>query len=251
MADTEKQRRALEHETEDLTQHQAPNQTRQLKARDNNEFRAIMKEADNIVANLTAKEDELLTVIGAAEKLQAALPPLKARLAEEEPLFAQAEADLLKAAKESEEGLEAALKRRQELIPAVEPADLSRYNTIAQNRDGQAIAPVVEGMCRVCRLSIPPQLFNELQKNDKLITCPNCARILYWMHHPFFAEFCTEPLPQEPAPATDKTDRKSKTENGKPRRASRSKNAKLAEKKLENDDSADSSSQDDEKVAHI
>ncbi|MDR1051986.1 MAG: C4-type zinc ribbon domain-containing protein [Deltaproteobacteria bacterium] len=62
-------------------------------------------------------------------------------------------------------------------------------------------------MCRCCRLSIPPQLYNELQRNDKLITCPNCARILWWMHHPHFKDHCTEP---EPAAAPEKPEKPEK-----------------------------------------
>jgi predicted nucleic acid-binding Zn-ribbon protein len=29
-------------------------------------------------------------------------------------------------------------------------------------------------------MAIPPQKFNELIRGDKLMNCPNCARIMYW-----------------------------------------------------------------------
>jgi predicted nucleic acid-binding Zn-ribbon protein len=29
-------------------------------------------------------------------------------------------------------------------------------------------------------MNIPPQLFVEIKKNEKIIQCPQCNRILYW-----------------------------------------------------------------------
>jgi predicted nucleic acid-binding Zn-ribbon protein len=244
-------RRELEAFTEDLTQRKITNQGRQKKTRSNNEYRAIMKEADAIAANLTAKEDELLAVMAEAEKLQAQAPPLAAEIELETKEFLGKEAVIKELLEQSGVQEAVALKKREEVLPTI-PADLmSRYNTIAQNRDGQALSPVVQGLCRVCRLSIPPQLYNELQKNDKLLTCPNCARILYWMHHPYFAEFCTEPNPQAQTPISDKKERKPKTEEGKLRKGTKAKGAKKVSENLEDEDSENQSSEDDRKVAHI
>jgi hypothetical protein len=108
------------------------------------------------------------------------------------------------------------------MVPLIPAPALSRYNYVSRNRGGQAVAPVVGGMCRCCRLSIPPQLYNELQKSDKLIACPNCARILWWMHHPYFKDFCTEP---EPTPAGAAPE---KPENGRKDKTARTKAAKAS-----------------------
>jgi predicted nucleic acid-binding Zn-ribbon protein len=29
-------------------------------------------------------------------------------------------------------------------------------------------------------MHVPPQLFNQIQRNEQLILCPNCQRMLYW-----------------------------------------------------------------------
>ncbi|MDR2367852.1 MAG: C4-type zinc ribbon domain-containing protein [Deltaproteobacteria bacterium] len=251
LAANAKGRRELETLTEDLAMRQTTNQARQLKARNNNEYRAVMKEADTINSTLAAKEDELLTFMAEAEKLQAVLPPLAADIEAEAKIFAEREAAIMAVIQEGQTLEAEATQRRQGMLAGIPPAFLGRYNTIAQNRDGQAMAPVVQGMCRVCRLSIPPQLYNELQKNDKLLTCPNCARILYWMHHPYFKDFCTEPNPQELTATTDKTEKKSKADNGKRRKASKPKEPKEEAKNLEDDDSDNQSPLDDRTVAHL
>ncbi|MDR1677841.1 MAG: C4-type zinc ribbon domain-containing protein [Deltaproteobacteria bacterium] len=236
IAENGKIRRELEAEHEDLLLRQVTNQSRQLKARNNNEYRAVMKEAETITTNLSAKEDELLAALTEAEKLQAQLPTLLSDCEAEDKAFKEKEAAIKAVVEEGQLHETEFLKEREKLVDSIPPEYLGRYNTISKNRDGQAMAPVVQGMCRICRLSIPPQLYNELQKNDKILSCPNCARILYWMHHPFFAGFCTEPNPQVPAPVADKTEKKAKSENGKRRRTTKAKEPKEVPASLENDD---------------
>jgi hypothetical protein len=34
--------------------------------------------------------------------------------------------------------------------------------------------------CQGCFVNVPPQMFIEVQKNNSLVRCPNCNRILYW-----------------------------------------------------------------------
>jgi predicted nucleic acid-binding Zn-ribbon protein len=42
------------------------------------------------------------------------------------------------------------------------------------------VVAVWKEVCDGCHMSIPPQLYNELQKSNELITCPSCSRIIYW-----------------------------------------------------------------------
>ena len=43
-----------------------------------------------------------------------------------------------------------------------------------------AMAEARQGACLVCHIHIPPQMYNELQRVDRLKNCPNCERIIYW-----------------------------------------------------------------------
>jgi predicted nucleic acid-binding Zn-ribbon protein len=191
----------------ELNQRKATNQARQLKARDPNEYRAVLKEEETIGHALGAQEDELLALLDAGEKLAAALPALRSSVEEETKAYAEVEEKIRSVIADGLEHEAGALRGREALAASVPPQILGKYANVARNRDGQAVAPVVSGMCRCCRLSIPPQLYNELQRNDKLITCPNCARILWWMHHPYFKDHCTEP---EPAAAPEKPEKPEK-----------------------------------------
>src|SRR4030043_50165 len=40
-----------------------------------------------------------------------------------------------------------------------------------------------EEICQGCNMNIPPQLFVEIKKNEEIINCPQCRRILYYKNN--------------------------------------------------------------------
>ncbi len=68
---------------------------------------------------------------------------------------------------------------REAAAHAVRPDVLKKYNAI-QMRRGLAVVAVKDGTCSGCRMRIPPQLFNILQRGNSVELCPTCNRIIYW-----------------------------------------------------------------------
>ncbi len=62
------------------------------------------------------------------------------------------------------------------------PTCCQRYEVIFGRRGGLAVVAVKSGTCQGCRMRIPPQLFNQIQRYEAIHFCPNCQRILY--HEP-------------------------------------------------------------------
>ena len=44
---------------------------------------------------------------------------------------------------------------------------------------GLAVTGVTRGVCRGCNMNIPPQMFNQLLKEEELLSCPTCNRMMY------------------------------------------------------------------------
>jgi len=42
------------------------------------------------------------------------------------------------------------------------------------------VVEVRSGICQGCRMRVPPQLFNQIQRNAEVILCPSCQRMLFW-----------------------------------------------------------------------
>lgn len=61
------------------------------------------------------------------------------------------------------------------------PAQLMRRYELIRNRKGlPAIAHTTNGTCSACHMQMPPQQFQLLLRDDKLDSCPNCNRIIYF-----------------------------------------------------------------------
>jgi uncharacterized protein len=43
-----------------------------------------------------------------------------------------------------------------------------------------AIAEVINGRCSACQITLRPQYFQEVRRGDKLLTCENCGRFLFY-----------------------------------------------------------------------
>jgi predicted nucleic acid-binding Zn-ribbon protein len=119
----------------------------------------LMEELEGYSANVKLKEEELR---GLEEQWGAKRSEIEAQLAQTE----QAVADVSKS--------------RQDLAARLAADLIGRYELIFSRRGGTAVVEVLGGICQGCYMNIPPQLYNEIMKADRLHLCPSCNRILYY-----------------------------------------------------------------------
>jgi len=72
------------------------------------------------------------------------------------------------------------MERREVLSKQTETKLVKLYNTLKEKRQGVGVVGVKQETCQGCFVNVPPQLFIEVQKNNALVRCPHCNRILYW-----------------------------------------------------------------------
>ncbi len=97
--------------------------------------------------------------------------------------------------KECEKEIDEQQKTKEEFVAQIESDPLSRYQRIHKKRAGSTVTPVEDGCCQGCHMNIPPQLFNEIKKCLKIISCPHCNRILYWQKNHEAIPLATLPDP--------------------------------------------------------
>jgi len=82
--------------------------------------------------------------------------------------------------KEYEDKLAVLQEERKNLVVSVSPNALKKYDYIRKRgKDGLAIAMVENDNCGSCHIKLTAQLINEVSKNQGLVFCDNCSRILY------------------------------------------------------------------------
>jgi hypothetical protein len=123
-------------------------------------------------------EEALLELMNRSEALNKEIEK-KTRIRDElESGLDQKRAEAKKAASDAESELTKLNESKAELSKDIKTQYLKRYGTIKQVR-GTAIAEVHDGTCNACHMSVPPQLAIKVFKQEELIICPNCQRMLY------------------------------------------------------------------------
>ncbi len=181
LEDLRKRYREMERQTREEQDRAAKRAARLSDVKTNKEYQATLKEIDDIRAGISKIEDEML---GMLEEIEAA----EAELAQRRQDFARRKEDLAREAAEVERSIaadhqriEAARANRETLAGRVAPDLMAVYmRAQAQQRDGVAVAGVLNAVCQGCHMNIPPQLYNELQRQDDLKICPLCQRIIFW-----------------------------------------------------------------------
>ena len=146
----------------------------------NKEYQAMLKEIETAEQENKKIEDDILALMEKIDAAGALITAAETRLREEEASISaeqkQHEADFAKV----EEELKEVDRARQTLVGQVQPAMLTHYQNLLATKAGVAMAEARGESCSGCYMSIPPQVFVNVKKNESIITCPNCHRILYY-----------------------------------------------------------------------
>jgi len=146
----------------------------------NKEYQAALKEIEDLKKAKFLLEDRAIEMMERFEKLETKCAVSRQEATEVKKQYKLDRQALSRSMEALDRDLSTLQKDRQGISQAVDRGLLKRYDTLRGRKGGIAVSSVVEGVCQTCHLRIPPQEFNELIRGDKLMTCPNCMRIIYW-----------------------------------------------------------------------
>ena len=127
--------------------------------REEEEILRVLDEIDELKKDLTKREKEMAAVL---EKVEAEKKMIQEKMVQDDDLWKKR------------------TERREVLTKQLESKLYKLYNTLKEKRHGVGVVSVKHETCQGCFVNIPPQMFIEVQKNNEIIRCPNCNRILYW-----------------------------------------------------------------------
>jgi hypothetical protein len=147
----------------------------------NKEYQAGLKEIEDLGVIVSKIEDEILAGMEQIESTQQELKGQSARLEAQAGLIREEKQSVLQEAQGAAATLQRMEDEAERLSGQTAPEALALYRRVkAKKADGIAIVAVCASVCRGCNVNIPPQMYNELQRVDRLKNCPNCERIIYW-----------------------------------------------------------------------
>ncbi len=175
----EKRCRELEAIIADEQERIKDRQTKLMNIQTNREYQSILKEIEDTKTSNKHNEDEMLILIEQIESMQNKIVNITGECAADEEKLA-AESKVIKdAAAKLETKKKKIIKTRNTQAQKVNEKILKRYETLKERRNGLAVAGVTNGVCQGCNMNIPPQMFNELLKEDSILSCPTCNRMMY------------------------------------------------------------------------
>ncbi len=176
----QKDRRQKEKDLEEEIQRVKKTESRTFEIKTNKEYQAVLKEIESAKKLNRQREEEILAILERLEEKQKTVSHGEKEREGRRKEFEQQIAELRKKEASFEAEMTEEVEEREKQQKGI-PADLlSRYRMLLERRQGVAVARVNHGVCLACNMNLRPQLFIELQKQDALIICPNCNRILFW-----------------------------------------------------------------------
>ena len=153
---------------------------RMSEVKTNKEYQALLSEIDTIKEANSRIEEEILQVMDEIDGLK---KDFSKREKEMGSTLEKIEGERKKLQEKTAQGEKAwseRVERRELLSEQIESKMVKLYNTLKEKRQGVGVVSVKNETCQGCFLNVPPQMFIEVQKNNALVRCPHCNRILYW-----------------------------------------------------------------------
>lgn len=73
-------------------------------------------------------------------------------------------------------------REREHIAEKISSSLSARYIKIRESKEGLAVVPIEDNHCGGCRMLLPPYLINEVYKDQSIVICEVCSRILYSPH---------------------------------------------------------------------
>ena len=153
---------------------------RLLEVKTNREYQSMLKEIETFETKNSHMEDEIISLLEELDVFEKEVKTKEADLDEQRRRYEEDKAKMAKELNSIAEELDICARKSEEIRKKIPAELLRKYEQIKSATRGVAVVSVWKEICDGCHMSIPPQLYNELQKSNVLITCPNCSRIIYW-----------------------------------------------------------------------
>ena len=92
-----------------------------------------------------------------------------------------------------------AVEAERRAVSAAHLDVLATFEAVSRKRNGVAVAEARGGVCTICHVRLRPQVFNTVLRNDSILQCDHCNRILYYVPVPTSAATAPSDAPPQSA----------------------------------------------------
>jgi hypothetical protein len=200
LSGNQKERKKLEGEVLIQEQKISKLKDQMLQAKTNEVYRAFQHEIEFCEREIRKFEDRILDLMAESEALEKNVRAAEASLKVEKAQVENEKRVVHDRTAIDQRQLDDARAERQRAVSGMTPQVYSTYERIRKKRNGVAVTGIAEGLCLACNLSLRPQFLQDVRRNDQVLYCESCGRILYYSPPPV-AEEAADGSPSHPATA--------------------------------------------------
>ncbi len=175
----QKEKREKEREIEEERDKVEKAKAKLMSIKTNKEYYAMLKEIEGTKRTNSAREEELLSILARYEEVEKRMAELSGEVEELGARYRERMVDIEARMGRFDKDISQLLAKKTEMAAGLDAGLARRFEMIFARRDGIAIVPARNQACTGCHMNISPQLFNLLQREDRIYSCPNCNRIIY------------------------------------------------------------------------
>ena len=173
-------RRAEEKEAAGVQTRLAKYKDQLLEVKTNREYTAMLHEIETAQNDIRTREDRILEIMLESDELNAGIKKSEAELKAAEKEIAGERTVIDTEMAELRAAIDKTTTERETLVASIDRQVLNIFEITAKSRKGVAVAEAKDGLCSICHVRLRPQVFNEVRKNESIIQCDSCRRILYF-----------------------------------------------------------------------
>jgi predicted nucleic acid-binding Zn-ribbon protein len=177
--DLERSRKAKELDLKVKEQDIVKANTVLMTLKTNKEYQAKLFEIENIKADKSVLEDEILGFMDDASRLAEDMAKEKTLVDGEEKIYLAEKEKVDAAIKVLQDKVATFEAQRGQACEGIDKATLAMYERLVENRMGLAMVPVVNESCGGCFMKQTAQMMNRLKMFQEIVRCETCARIQY------------------------------------------------------------------------
>jgi uncharacterized protein len=143
------------------------------------EYVAVLKEIDtakktnrDLEERIKAKDAEISVLDQEKDEKEQALNSLEEQTSERGAVIE-------KSLEEIDTGLKSRQEARAAILEQIPVSLRKRYQTLFDRRGGMVVVEARLGACQGCNMQLPPQVFNTLFRQEEVLSCPHCNRLIY------------------------------------------------------------------------
>ena len=154
----------------------------------NKEYEATLKEIEEQRQKNSGIETQLLMVYDEVDEEEKKLAEARKKFELEEKQVEDKKKQLSQKLERAKARLPEEEKRRTEIVPQVKPDALDLYSWLRERMGARVLARAMNEVCQSCFRKLNSQMYNEVLTGEKLLTCPNCNRILVYRDSELLAD---------------------------------------------------------------